>query len=716
MAGMLRGLLAARAGLGVPERAGILAGSTSVGRSFSRGLMPRATVDQAVITGVSSTLNYGLTVSAQSLIEAVALKVAGTGPDSAEKQMTQRGVVLVGDVAAMGMGVLAQRALAHRKDEPIARAWGRTFAWRMAVGGMAGAIIVGSDALLAGLDRGRRGWARDVPVALPLGGALAAGQYLYLRRRMVQEGVTHDAEGVALDESQAVSVGRSIAIGTGVSAGLLVAATGERLFAHGVGSLVTAVNPRAELIGRPIGHLAALGLLGAAGYKGLQSVFHKAEGAGDAVESAYSAAPTSEWVSAGPRSEVSLDTIGREGRRFVNMALTVAEIEAVMGGPAKPPIRVFVGLESRATTSERADLAMRELEALGAFERAHIVFMSPTGTGYLNYVTAESLEFLTRGDIALVAMQYSLRPSPLSLGRVGIGIDQNNAFLHALKWRLAAIPEDRRPRLLIFGESLGAQTAEDVFAEEGTAGLHRVGIERGLFLGTPAATRFRQKWLSDPAAMDPDGEVVEVDSLKEFRALPAQVQARARYFLLTHHNDAMPKFWFPLAVQAPDWMGPAETREPGVPKETAWRPYTTFLITFIDVKNAMNVIPGQFVADGHDYRADLARFTSLAYDLPIDADRLEKMERVLRQRELDWAGRRLIGEQLAAAQAQVTEQLAKWGVPKDAVPSFVAPRKPAETDPFAASPPNAEARPLGASPREALGPYEHGTIPAGPGR
>ena len=44
---------------------------------------------------------------------------------------------------------------------------------------------------------------------------------------------------------------------------------------------------------------------------------------------------------------------------------------------------------------------------LGGFERAHIVFMSPTGTGYLNYVTAEALEFLTRGDVALVAMQYS---------------------------------------------------------------------------------------------------------------------------------------------------------------------------------------------------------------------------------------------------------------------------------------------------------------------
>ena len=65
----------------------------------------------------------------------------------------------------------------------------------------------------------------------------------------------------------------------------------------------------------------------------------------------------------------------------MNMALTVRPIEAVMGGPAKPPIRVFVGLETKATSSERADLAMRELETLGAFERAHIVFMSPTAPG-----------------------------------------------------------------------------------------------------------------------------------------------------------------------------------------------------------------------------------------------------------------------------------------------------------------------------------------------
>ncbi len=101
-------------------------------------------------------------------------------------------------------------------------------------------------------------------------------------------------------------------------------------------------------------------------YKAIQVVFAKADGAGDAVEVVLCECPhLGVRLAAGRAARCRPDTIGREGRRFVNMALTVEEIEAVMGGPAKPPIRVFVGLESRPTTSERADLAMRELEALG---------------------------------------------------------------------------------------------------------------------------------------------------------------------------------------------------------------------------------------------------------------------------------------------------------------------------------------------------------------
>ena len=198
----------------------------------------------------------------------------------------------------------------------------------------------------------RRSWTRNVPVALPLGAGLAAWQYHRLHTKMREEGVTHDAAGVALDDGQGVAVGKAGAVGAGMSVALYLAATGEKLFAQGVGSGLTAMNPRTELMGRPVGHAVAFGLLGFAGFKGLQHVFQSAETTGDAVEAAYSAAPTSEYVSAGPRSAVPLETIAREGRRFVNMALTVEEIEAVMGGPAKPPIRVFVGLETKDTTSE----------------------------------------------------------------------------------------------------------------------------------------------------------------------------------------------------------------------------------------------------------------------------------------------------------------------------------------------------------------------------
>ena len=138
-------------------------------------------------------------------------------------------------------------------------------------------------------------------------------------------------------------------------------------------------------------------------------------------------------------------------------------------------MRAFAGLASAPTEDARVDLVMEDLERLGAFERSVLCVASPTGSGYVNYVAVETLEYLTRGDCATVALQYSLRPSFLSLDRVAMGREQNRALFHALSWRLRAMPEDRRPRLVGFGESLGAHTIQDAFLYEGVAGLHRVG-------------------------------------------------------------------------------------------------------------------------------------------------------------------------------------------------------------------------------------------------
>jgi hypothetical protein len=55
----------------------------------------------------------------------------------------------------------------------------------------------------------------------------------------------------------------------------------------------------------------------------------------------------------------------------------------------------------------------------------------------------------------------------------------------------------------------------------------------------------------------------------------------------------------------------------------------------VDMKNAANVIPGQFDAKGHDYRADLARFIREVYDLPATDDQLAAVEQALRAAELE---------------------------------------------------------------------------------
>jgi hypothetical protein len=47
------------------------------------------------------------------------------------------------------------------------------------------------------------------------------------------------------------------------------------------------------------------------------------------------------------------------------------------------------------------------------------------------------------------------------------------------------------------------------------------------------------------------------------------------------------------------------------------------------------VIPGQFEAKGHDYRADLARFIREVYALPATDDQLAAVERALRASELE---------------------------------------------------------------------------------
>ena len=612
---------------GRTQQAGTLVAATIMPITFQPTLMPRSALDQALVTGISTSLNYAFAALIQDSIEAVALRGAGrTDPTEADRQTWRRASVVL-DLAAIGAGLAVQRALRPKPGEKLPRGGARTAAWWLSATGLAGTITGVLQELTT-----RRSDTQDhsLPVA-PFAGAAMAAVNDYRRRRWERQ-----FPGVGADEAAPTSAAKSFGMCLGVTAALTGLAAGERLFATGVGAGLERVLPGHERLYRPVGHLAALSVLGGSLYQLMRRVDRKIEHGAETVETAFDAAPTSQLVSGGPGSGVAWDTLSRQGRRNVATAVSTEAIERVMGEPAAAePIRVFVGLESAPTEAERVALAIAELERTGAFDRSLLMVISPTGTGYVNYVAVESAEYLTRGDIASVTMQYSLRPSPLSLDRVAEGRHHYRMLMDAIHNTLAQRPPEKRPRLVLFGESLGAWTSQDAFAHRGTQGLLDAGVDRAIWIGTPYMSKWKAEVLGGPRA-DVDRSLVgRFNDFGQLEALDPEARARLRYVMITHANDAVGHFGLDLLVRAPDWLGPAEDRAVTVPGAQQWRSPTTFVQTLVDMKNAANVIPGQFEAKGHDYRADLARFIREVYALPASDQQLAAVEQALRAAELE---------------------------------------------------------------------------------
>jgi uncharacterized membrane protein len=658
------------AGGDTAERTAALALTATVGTSFGPGLLPRPGPDQALATGIVGVTQHGLVMTSQSACAALARRLVrddGT-PAGRVRGYAAQAAVSAGVAAA---GAVAGRLLAARPDEPLRRAVLRTASRRALIVGLAGSAmsaVAAGDAAVGGRRPGLRvltaagglltgtayaGWqihryhagqeaeaARLAPATDPLTGEVAAGKTTPAR--------------IPLPPAA-----RSLLLGAAASAGLHGVAWAEGAAARGLAAAMRRAAPGTAPVAGIVGHAAALGGTAAGLVAAVEYLNRRAEAGGSAIDAAYTSPPDAATVSGGPASAVAWPSLSREGVRFVNLALTRQEIADVTGTPVtqvQAPVRAFAGLASGQNVDVRVDLVMEDLARLGAFERSVLCVASPTGSGYVNYVVAETLEYLTRGDCATVALQYSLRPSFLSLDRVGMGREQNRALLHALEWRLQGLPEGQRPRLVGFGESLGAHTMQDAFLHEGVSGLHRVGMDRALFLGTPAGSKWAKQWRLDPKRADPDGEVTEVASYAEWLALPGEDRARCRYVLLSHHEDPITRFEPALIVQRPGWLGPAAGRPPGISPLASWYPLTTFVLTLMDVKNAMDVTPGRFAARGHDYRADVARMVSEAYGLPAADTELIAIETALRHREATWAQRRMLAEQLRRAKEAVQRQ------------------------------------------------------------
>jgi uncharacterized membrane protein len=630
---------------------GLVVAAFVVPGSFASSLTPRSWMDQGIVTGLDTTLNYLLTATTQDLVEAAASGVALRLPwlRAAPPTTRQRAAALLLDLAIVPLGVAAQRALPRAADESVARGLTRQVVWRTTTTGAGAAVFsvvqFGADAL----DRriGARGRIAGFPVAVPAGLALAAAVD-HMRRARAE----HPDHGRRVPTAPV----QSLAASAGVVGFLTAFAAAEHALAGLAGTTLARALPGSPQWWRLTGHAAFLGALAIGGSTLFDHIVRGLEAGATRYEPVLGASVQPEWIgptiSGGPDSRVDWGSLGREGRRHAvahvrptplstrPAGVSDLSIATVMRRPARAvPVQVYIGLDSAPDARTRVALAMAELDRTAAWDRSLLMLISPTGTGYVNYCAVAATQYLTLGDVASVTLQYSKRPSPLSLGRIGAAREQNRLLmLHVLE-RLRDRPVDRRPRVVLFGESLGAHTSQDMLMHWGTLGPQALGIDRALWIGTPYSSKWMRQVTGAPRP-DVDPALVGVfNDHAQYAALSADDRARLRYVLVSHDNDGVTKFGADLVVSCPTWLTPA--RPPvvevpgasprGVPPAMRWRPVTTFLQTLIDMKNAQ--IPGAYRAWAHDYRPDLARFVRDVYGLPASDHEMERVEQALEQRE-----------------------------------------------------------------------------------
>ena len=326
------------------------------------------------------------------------------------------------------------------------------------------------------------------------------------------------------------------------------------------------------------------------------------------LDPGFADAPDNPLVSTGPGSHVEPSGVGREGARYVGTATTDDDVLFVTGEPPLAvPIRVFVGLDAAATIEERIELAIAELRRTGAFSRSCLLIQAPAGTGYANSTPVDVMELLTRGDCASVAVGYGLLPSFLSLDRVEIARRTQSALLEAIGIECADL--EQAPRLLLYGESLGAKVQQLALAT-GIADMDRLGIDAAVWVGTPGGRdydRVHRMFASVAVTVDRPEQIAQV-----LAEMP-----RPRVWFLEHDADPVVRFRPDLLHARPHWLSSDEPRGRGVPPDMTWRPGITWAQVLVDTVFATDVTPGDFRSEGHDYRADLGAVVTRAFSLAL---------------------------------------------------------------------------------------------------
>jgi uncharacterized membrane protein len=317
--------------------------------------------------------------------------------------------------------------------------------------------------------------------------------------------------------------------------------------------------------------------------------------------------PTSSDRSGSPASLVPWDTLGVQGRDFTGVGAklgpTRQQLSDFNGTRARDPIRVYVGLKSADSLDARVELAMRELDRTHAWSRKAIAVFTTTGTGWVDERAASPLEYMYNGDTALVGLQYSYLPSWISfLVDVQKAADAGSAMIHAVRSRLSTMPADSRPKLLLFGESLGSYGTEQAFANV----KDLISSTDGALLVGPVFRNHLHNVVTDERESGSpfwrpvydDGANIRFAVTPHDLAQPDTPWESPRVVYLQNSSDPITYWRFDLIWHRPEWL--ADPRGPDVSSHMFWVPVLTFWGTLGDMVFSTGVPPGH----GHDYGAN----------------------------------------------------------------------------------------------------------------
>lgn len=376
----------------------------------------------------------------------------------------------------------------------------------------------------------------------------------------------------------------------------------------------------AQLLGRWMGRRAAnaVGWILVAGVtylvvtglllQGLVSLANDAFSVRDTTTPPGVQQPATSLHSGGPGSLVPWDTLGWQGRKFAGAGPesgpSADEIAKFSHHTAMEPIRAYVGLASAPDTESRAVLAVKELRREGGFNRKNLLVVTTTGSGWVDPALVDSFEYLTGGDSATVAIQYSYLPSWISyLVDQSKAREAGRALFDVVYGAWSGLPQGHRPRIFVAGESLGSFGGEAAFSGEYDLHNRTAGAT---FAGPPSFNTLFREFSDnrDPGSPEvqpvyQDGRIVRFASDSTAGIPPAgRPWDGSRVLYMMHSSDPI-VWWSPrLILRQPDWIS-----EPGgkdVLPGMYWMPFVTFWQVTADLPFSTAVPAGH----GHKYTSE----------------------------------------------------------------------------------------------------------------